>query len=89
MRKHTRSFKHPYRTCALRSLLMTIRYHCMTSTGNHFKSTPFQQCLLRRVTDEEGTALVKLAEDAASNKKVRFNSVVVVIAGCRLSFLLQ
>jgi hypothetical protein len=44
---------------------------------------------MQRVTDEEGTALVKLAEDAASNKKVRFNSVVVVIAGCRLSFLLQ
>jgi hypothetical protein len=38
---------------------------------------------------EEGRSLVKLAEDAASNKKVRFNSVVVVIAGCRLSFLLQ
>jgi hypothetical protein len=32
---------------------------------------------MQRVTDEEGTALVKLAEDAASNKKVRFNSVVL------------
>ncbi|KAK2448934.1 cullin-1 [Trifolium repens] len=45
---------------------------------------PVSSIFKQRVTDEEGTALVKLAEDAASNKKVRFNSVVVVIAGCRI-----
>jgi hypothetical protein len=30
---------------------------------------------------EEVTTLVKLAEDAASNKKVCFNSVVILLVG--------
>jgi hypothetical protein len=40
----------------------------------------FFSSTMQHVT-EEGTALVKLAEDAASNKKVCFNSVAVLIAG--------
>jgi hypothetical protein len=49
--------------------------------GQTKKSSYDKKFMISSILLKEGTALVKLAEDAARNKKVCFSSVVVLIVG--------